>query len=250
MRGIEEAALNPLTWIFVLLAAAIVLWKWSRTARSLCFASLASLLVFGSWTVSQALLRTLENQFPDRAPDATPQAQAIVVLGGAVHFPSSRHPGSGLINPSDRVLHAFRLYRAGKAPVIVCSGGGPGGAEAPLMTGLLEEWGVPADAILLEERSLNTHENALYSFSLLQSRGIRQILLVTSASHMPRAAAVFRKVGFQVEPSPADYWTGWGDDTDAFNLLDWLPSPHPLMGSAMALREWVGLIVYRVRGWA
>ena len=161
-------------------------------------------------------------------------------------MPSRGHGNSGLIDESDRLLQGLRLYRAGKAPLLVCTGGARGGTpEAQGMGRLLQEWGVPSGAILLEEHSLNTRENAVFTYSALKARGIGRILLVTSALHMPRAAAVFRKAGFEVNPAAADFRTGWGEAS----LWDWLPKARNLERSDRALREWIGLLVYRLRGW-
>ena len=115
------------------------------------------------------------------------------------------------------------------------------------MSALLREWGVPQEAIVVEDRSLNTRENALFSLRILAARNIRRILLVTSASHMPRAAAAFRKAGFEVTPAPADFQTGW-DPLDV--PLEWWPNAHSLAYSDIALKEWLGLVLYRLRGWA
>jgi len=198
--------------------------------------------------ISGALLRPLENQYPDQGIDGIPPAQAIVILGGNLHMPSFWHRGSGLIDASDRLLHALRLYRAGKAPLVVCSGGSRHNEEGESlgMGRLLEEWGVPSSALLLEDHSLSTRENALFSYRALQSKGIRRILLVTSAMHMPRAAGVFRKAGFEVVPAPADFRTGW---TDGSTLEKWIPNAGSLSNSDKAIREWAGFLVYRLRGW-
>jgi len=85
---------------------------------------------------------------PIRGPaEDLPPAQAIVVLGGALHTPSARHPATGLVEASDRLLETLRLYRSGKAPLVLCSGGdNPIGhqtsrlSEAAWMARLLEEW--------------------------------------------------------------------------------------------------------------
>lgn len=237
----------PLGLSILLLAAGILAWNRLRVSRWLCAAALFVLMVFSSPAGSGALLRSLENQYPDTGIDVISHAQAIVVLGGNIHMPSRGHGNSGLIDQSDRLLHALRLYRAGKAPVVVCSGGSfAETSEAQAMGRLLQEWGVPSEAILLEEQSLNTRENALFSYPVLKARGIRRILLVTSAIHMPRAAAVFRKAGFEVSPAPADFRTGWGEASGSFG---WLPDAVYLMRSDRALREWIGLLVYRLRGW-
>lgn len=240
--------LHPLSWCIGLLLGALLLWKRTRIARSLSLAALLLLIGFGTPGGSEALERRLEDQYPDRRINELPQAQAIVVLGGTIHMPADRHPRSGLIDPSDRILEALRLYRAGRAPLVICAGGAfPEQSEAEVMGRLLEEWGVPAEAILLETRSHSTHENALFSREILREKGIQRILLVTSAIHMPRAAATFRKVGFEVTAAPADFHTGWGYIS---GLERWLPDGRSLSQSDAALKEWIGLWVYRMRGWA
>jgi uncharacterized SAM-binding protein YcdF (DUF218 family) len=241
--------LYPLGLSLVLLAIAIVAWNRLRISRWLGFAALLLLVVFSSPAGSGALLRSLENQYPDTSVASLSGAQAIVVLGGNIHMPGARHANSSLIDESDRLLQALRLYRAGRAPIVVCSGGAAteDASEAQVMSRLLQEWGMPSEAILLESRSLNTRENALFTYPLLKARNIRHILLVTSAIHMPRAAAVFRKAGFEVIPAPADFRTGWGTKPAFFGLL---PEAGYLAKSDRALKEWIGLLVYRLRGWA
>jgi len=93
-------------------------------------------------------------------------------------------------------------------------------------------------AIQIEGGSISTHENTVRTYQMLSPRGIRRILLVTSAMHMPRAAGAFRKAGFEVTAVPADFRTGWGEA----NLLEkWLPSAHNLINSDTALHEWLAL---------
>jgi uncharacterized SAM-binding protein YcdF (DUF218 family) len=245
---------HPLTFAILLLAAGVVLWRRGVWARILCAAALLVIVIFGAPMTANALLRPLEEQYPDTPVDALPQAQAIVVLGGSVHVPSLRHREIGLVDGSDRERHAVRLYKAGKAPLVLASGGShpaAGGGrltpEAQVMSALMQEWGVPAQAILVEDRSLDTHQNAVFSFQFLSARGIRNILLVTSAAHMPRAAAAFRKAGFVVVPAPADFLTGWA----AFDVpLSWWPNARSMTRSDLAIREWLGLLAYRLCGWA
>jgi uncharacterized SAM-binding protein YcdF (DUF218 family) len=148
----------------------------------------------------------------------------------------------------------MRLYRAGKAPLILATGGDSPLSrqnrnmhEAEVMRTMLEEWGVPESAILVEDRSINTHENALFAHDILKARSINHIILVTSATHMPRASATFRKVGFAVETAPADFTTGWAEQAAVFG---WLPASGALTNSSIAIREWIGIWVYRLRGWA
>ena len=210
--------------------------------------------MFSSQAVSQLLLRSLEDRYPQAPVESIAKADAIVVLGGGTSGgPAAPGQAPGLAENSDRLLFAARLFRAGKAPLIVFSGGTipflgsrPKGSEAESAAQLLKEWAVPNQAILLETRSRNTRENALFSRQILQGRGASHILLVTSAFHMPRASAAFRKLGFQVTPAPADFQTR----DDEGPLLLFLPDAQSLADSERALKEWLGMLVYRLRGWA
>jgi uncharacterized SAM-binding protein YcdF (DUF218 family) len=237
----------------LLLLAGIVLWP--RLRKRAWIAALAAFLLLavpGSPIVSDFLASSLEHQFPDHGIESLPPAQVIVVLGGSIASPSGAHSSSRLVDSSDRLLVALRLYHAGKAPLILCSGGDVrlfGQAarppEAQVMSDMLQEWDVPKDAILIEGGSENTRQNATMSYEKLAPRGIRKILLVTSAMHMPRASAVFRKAGFEVIPAPADFRTGWQRD-----VLGLLPNGESLGHSQQAVHEWLGLWIYHLRGWA
>jgi uncharacterized SAM-binding protein YcdF (DUF218 family) len=155
-----------------------------------------------------------------------------------------------LSGASDRVWHAARLYEAGKAPLVIASGGtlpwkDQVFREAPVMKQLLTSWGVPADSILLESESANTYQNAVHTAELLAERGLERVLLVTSALHMRRALATFRSAGVTALPTPTDYRVVEGPVT----LLDLFPSAGALDGSTAAIREYVGYVVYDWRGW-
>jgi uncharacterized SAM-binding protein YcdF (DUF218 family) len=246
---------DPPALIFLLLIGAWIVRKRSSASFQRMFAAaLFVLLIFASPTPSRWMIRSLENQYPDLSIRNCPTSEAIVVLGDTLNLPNAAHPSSGLTIGSDRLLKAFRLYCAGKAPLIAVSGGNnpllshaPVGHEADEMRAILIEWGVPDSAILVENQSIDTRENALFTRKLLADRGIQHITLVTSAFHMPRAAATFRKVGFGVDPVPADFVTGWNEPVTAFQ---WIPTSRALLTSSNAIHEWLGLLVYRLRGWA
>jgi uncharacterized SAM-binding protein YcdF (DUF218 family) len=246
---------DPLAVVMILIVCAWLFRKRRPALFHSCIAvTLLLLIALASPTVSQWLLGTLESQYPDRGISAEAPAQAIVVLGGTINMPSDIHRLSGITNSSDRLLMGMRLYRAGKAPLVEVTGGDSpllekarSVHEADEMRSLLDEWGVPDSAIIVEDASVNTHENALFTRRVLEQRGIQHIILVTSAIHMPRAAAAFRKAGFDVEAAPADFLTGWEGDKVG---LDWLPASGALLNSNNAIHEWVGLWVYRLRGWA
>jgi len=248
--------LDPLALAIILLVGAFLVRKRRPKLFQITYVvTLLFLAVAACPTVEAWLTASLERQYPDRDVDSYPSAQAIVVLGGTIHMPSTVHHASAIIDSSDRLLMALRLYHAGKAPLVALSGGNnplsfekvPAQSEAEVMRSLLVEWGIPDAALQIEGGSINTHENALFSYRLLAGRGVRRIILVTSAMHMPRAAAAFRKAGFDIIPAPADFQTGWEAPSTIFR---WMPQSDAFVNSSKAIHEWLGLWVYRLRGWA
>lgn len=170
-------------------------------------------------------------------PDALPEADVIVLLGGGI----SKSDGldyPDLSDGSDRVWHAARLYRAGKAPKIVVSGSNDLAAAVPLLLDL----GVPREAILVDNDSRNTYENSRFTERLLQERGIESpsALLVTSAWHMPRALGNFSRTSLRVTPAAADFkaHTVRFDGTPLIARL--APQPECLFISSQLAKEWLG----------
>jgi uncharacterized SAM-binding protein YcdF (DUF218 family) len=185
----------------------------------------------------------------------------IVVLGGATREGLAPRPTNEVTEAGDRLIYAMRLWKESAAPQILVTGGrvevlGPYGlSEAAVMAELLETMGVPRSAILLEEQSRNTRENAVNTQSILNAQGLERVLLVTSALHMPRSTAIFAKLGIDVIPAPTDYLVTEADyefylrpdlSIQLFNLV---PSADDLWLTTLALREWIGIAIYRMRGW-
>jgi len=135
-----------------------------------------------------------------------PQAPVIVVLGGGTESADYPRPMSEINSAGDRIVYAAWLYQEGVAPHILVSGGNVGFSTsrgttpAEEMTELLILMGVPENAIWQQSDSQNTHEDALYSAKILMNEDIAEIILVTSAMHMPRAKALFKYQGFKVIP--------------------------------------------------
>lgn len=206
--------------------------------------------------VSEAIVRSLE--FQNLPPDI-PTADAIVVLGGGTDSAVPPRPWVELHQEGDRVIYAGKLYRDGKAPKVILSGGRVNwrprsASEAEDMATILETMGVPRSAMLLEPDSLNTRENAVNVQKILQTQGIQRILLVTSAMHMPRSLMIFRKLGIDPIPAPTDFTVLQLDPaaqgTTQATILDALPDADNMRRTTRALKEYVGILVYRLRGWA
>ena len=238
-------AVLPLGLSLILLIVGLIgRWRWP------VLPALFLLWVFSLGLVSQFLWRWLEAPWQRRAATAAPRADAIVVLSGG------RHPAPGAARVSewddpDRFLAGLDLYRAGKSPRLLFTGGAspfrPG--QPPEGQRYLQEarqLGIPAAAMASTPPVVNTAEEAAAIRNLLPTGD--RILLVTSAFHMRRAQRLFERQGLNVLPFPVDFqargrWAGplWRDPSQ------WLPSARALDDSSRALRELIGRLV--VRSW-
>ncbi len=238
------AAISPLGTALLLgfagLALATAGGMRRRGGLLLAAAALAWLALWSLPVASDGLRGWLEDAAGPRSIDALAPAPALVVLGGNIRGarpPRRPHPDLG--PAADRLWHAARLYRAGKAPLLVLSGGTVHEGEPPeaqAMRQFLLELGVPGGAMVLEPASATTTQNAAFSAGLLRQRGIREVLLVTSALHMRRARGLFEREGIRVIPAPTDY-----EVVDRpFKLLDLVPDAEALEGSGRAIKEIVG----------
>jgi uncharacterized SAM-binding protein YcdF (DUF218 family) len=235
--------LSPLGLACCLAGLALAL-AWRRRLRSSMALAALAFVWLGVWSmpmVSHWLGNCIEQQYPQVPIASLAKAPAIVVLGGAVSPPRLGGSEIDLHSAADRVWYAARLFHAGKAPLLILSGGYDPErlvfSEARAMATFLADLGVPAQAMVLEEQSRNTRQNAANSAALLKARGINRILLVTSALHMPRAMALFTAQGLQVIAAPTDFEASQAPPP---GILAWLPDAQALDASGRAMKELVG----------
>jgi uncharacterized SAM-binding protein YcdF (DUF218 family) len=248
----------PLGFACILLTLAVLFHGKKRISITLILVSIAILWFFSTaWTAGQ-LARSLEWQ--DLPPIEIPQAEVAVVLGGGTDAKDYPRSGVEVNGAGDRILYAAQLFKDGKVNHLLLSGGeitwlnSTSSTPAGEMAAILEELGIPRDKLWLEEQSQNTHENALFSKKILDEKGIGRILLVTSAMHMPRAVGLFAKLGVEVIPIPVDYSVTQADLTTGRQdwlgkMLGFIPSSGNLSTSTNAIKEYIGLLIYRLRGW-
>jgi len=245
----------------VLLVIALILRDRPTVRYRLIAVALITLWLGGHKLTSLTLVRALESRYPAMAPDDVPQAEAIVVLGGGTLEKGAPRPTHEVSEAGDRVIYAARLYGAGVAPLVVVSGSHgpfhPYGSEpgSAVMAELLTLCGVPEDAILQETVSVNTYENAAETVDLLEDRGITHVILVTSAMHMPRSMALFAKYDLDVTAAPTDFLATDGEiayyaQPDlGVQLVHFLPDAGSLDKTSRAIKELIGIVIYRLRGW-
>jgi uncharacterized SAM-binding protein YcdF (DUF218 family) len=228
----------PLSAAILLGATALALsfTEWRGLGQLLLGFVLMVLWIAATPVCANWLSWRLGTKVPGLTLEALPRSDAVIVLGGA---------------SSDRILRALRIYHAGKAPRILISGGTvpwlrQALPEARGIANILVEFGTPLSALILESNSRTTRENAINTTAIFKDNSWRTALLVTSVTQMPRALAAFRKAGLDVVPA-ADTFVG---PPQVDSLFDLLPDAWTLYWTTSALKEMIGLFIYRVRGWA
>ena len=223
--------------------------RFASLGRKLLIAAVALFAICGFSPLGNLLLYPLESRFPpwDAARGAP---DGIVVLGGPIDPQLSAAHGTAVYGGSvDRIMAAAALAHRYPNARVIYSGGNANlvldntAKEADYASAVFESLGISSGRLLMERRSRNTQENAEFSKALAAPKNGERWLLVTSAYHMPRSVGIFRKAGFAVEPYPVDWRTGKRAD-----LLRFSAALEGLGRVEIAMREWMGLVAYRISG--
>lgn len=243
---IHLVLLPPGLQCLLALLALFLAWRGRRySATMLAVLSVVSLYALATPMGSAWLSRPLEARvqpLKDLTQLHAAGYGAIVVLGGGRTPLAPEFDCLDVSSPQmlARLRYAARLQRASGLPILVTGGMPLSGQrpEAELMAeSLREDFGVPVR--WLEPASKTTAENAEFSAAILQPLGIRQIVLVSHASHLPRAMKDFERAGFTVLPAPTQFTT----EADGYSVIErWTPQSESLGNSRRALHEWLGLV--------
>ncbi|HET7888614.1 MAG TPA: YdcF family protein [Bradyrhizobium sp.] len=232
-----------------LIGAILLPTRYARSGRRLMVASVLLLALCGFSPLGRFLILPLEERFPSwdaarGAPDG------IVVLGGAIDPDLSAALGRPALGRSgDRIVATAELARRYPNARVVFSGGnanlvGDASAkEADYGLTMLEELGVARERLAAERLSRNTVENAEFTKKVADPKPGERWLLVTSAYHMPRSIGLFRKAGFQIEAFPVDRRSSKSEVFEFSSV-----STNGLDRTDIAMREWIGLVAYRLTG--
>jgi uncharacterized SAM-binding protein YcdF (DUF218 family) len=224
----------------------LVLLRWSKFGWSLLTLGILGVALAGWSPLGPAMLMTLEDRFPKHEAPTT--IAGIVMLGGAVDIHITQARGSEAWNDqAERITTVAELAnRFPTARIILSGGSGHPDAisESSIAKQALVAMAVPEIRIELETKSRNTCENASESVITAKPKISEVWLLVTSASHMPRAVACFRAANFPVTPFPVDYHTRGSEDLRRMqeSVVEGLAHVD------LAAHEWTGLITYRLAG--
>lgn len=246
--------IQPSSLLAIGVAAGLVIALWTRRTRlglRLAAGAFAVLVGAGLLPAGNLLLLPLETRF-SRVPEPKPEdgITAIILLGGFEDgWVSSGRGGLAVNEAAERITEGVRLAkRLPDARVVFTGGSGWLLHKDPDATGpvgrFLEDMGIAPGRIVLEGRSRNTHENAVFTRDLLRLGKGERVAVVTSAYHMPRAMGVFRQAGYDAVAYPVDYRTRGPEDlTRTFERF-----PAGLERLDLAAKEWIGLVAYRLTG--
>lgn len=238
--------LSPFWWIIVLFVWMLIS-KSEKRKKRLKIAILAVLIIFTNPFIYRTMVLAWQPE-PVDLP-AGKKFSAGILLGGMAGYDKYKRGYFGA--SADRFIQTANLYHSGIIGKIIVSGGTgrlmqneP--AESFFLKNSFLANGVPDSAIVIEFRSRNTYENALYTKQLTDSLQFKPpYVLITSAQHMPRSVRVFKKQGFNIIPFPCDYAVTAQD----FSIEDYIQPDSGLLNAwNLFLKEIVGLWVYKLTG--
>lgn len=240
--------LNKIVWMFIdplavglfglLLGVAMMRVGHFRWRGWVLFGCCAWLWLWSSNVLFFWQQEKVVDEFPPRLAEAMPMADAIVVLGGGMGINTNLNWYAEINPGADRAWYAARLWKAGRAPIVIPSGYDAESSD----TSLLRDLGVPREAICPETRARNTEENAKLVFEKLGAG--KRILLVTSVWHMKRSLLMFAKYASSLEVIPAatDYENrGKG----SLGWMNFYPSAGNLGFNCCMFHELVGYYWYK-----
>jgi uncharacterized SAM-binding protein YcdF (DUF218 family) len=250
VNAIPRSLILPPANLFLLIAVGLLIWRRRpRAGRIVAGAGLAALAFLSTNAGASYLVEPLEGMPAAlRAPERA-GAQAIVVLAAGRLQDAPEYGGRDIPDylALARLRYAAHLQRRTGLPVLVSGGVGAKAVDPnvesladAMATALREDFGVPVR--WLEARSRDTAENAAFSAAMLRADGIRRILLVTDAMHMPRARTAFEREGMDVVSAPTMFFSGQARSAGA-----WVPSAEGMRRSWYAVYEWFGIAWYRLR---
>jgi uncharacterized SAM-binding protein YcdF (DUF218 family) len=242
----------PLTITIILIVAGAFFIK-RKWGKSCLWSGIFLLWFFSNQFIANQAMQVWEPEF--KPFNEIKNHEIGIVLTGVTNLSKTAYDRTFFNKGADRITHALQLYQEGKIKKILITGGqglnpvNPQ-SEAEVLQRFLLMTGVPAEDMMIEDQSKNTAQNAEFSKSFLEEKGIsitQEFVLITSAFHMSRAKGCFDKVGLKTITFPTDYYSS---DTkfDIPTLL--FPDPYSIFMWHKLVKEWIGIAVYRIVGYS
>jgi len=233
---------SPLFFIITLIIFGLIL-----SSKKISFAGVAILVIFSMPIVSSKLIAYLESDYELIKPSKVESADAVVVLSGMVKTIQTKN---GLDyewgEAADRIFAGIDLFKSNKAPVLILTGGklpwSIGVPEGEYLRDVAIDHGVSKKDILLTENVENTDQEAKAIKRLLLQDN-PEVILVTSAFHMPRAQLVFEAAGISAIPFPVDFRIGAQKRT----FMSFIPSASSFEATSFFVREMIGRTYYNLK---
>ena len=232
----------------ILLLGVFLLWftKKQKAGKIVVSIGVGLIIIFGYGTIQDILLRSLENKYPSLIiSQEVDDVKWVVVLGGG-HTSDPKLPVTDQIAKSSlsRLVEGIRIHRNLPGSILILSGGGGFDPvpNAKVMADVASVLGISENDIVLEPDSKDTKDEAVLVQKIVENE---KFILVTSASHMPRSMALFKKLGMQPIPAPADHSIkqGQGIGPGVF-----FPSSGNIGNAERVFYEYLGLAWAKLRG--
>lgn len=243
--------IQPLNWVLGLTIYGLTGKNPKRKRRALRLA-VALLFIISNPIISNFAAKIYEAKGVEVASLTSPYDYAIV-LGGFANLKTPYDADRLNFGPmANRLTQTIDLYHQGKIKKIVLSGGngnffGNQENEAINTAAYLKRIGIPEEAIIIDEKSRNTYENFKYSKELLNiGSNSANILVITSAFHVPRSRLIAKKTGLSCDFFPTDFYF---KDWELVPSMTIIPDVDCIKMWQIMIKEWFGMVAYKLKGY-
>ena len=247
LTNLAASVLLPPFNLILLGAAGLVLQKRRpKLGKSLVTASLVLLYTLSTPFVADYAMSLLESNIHPLRMEDTRGAGAIVILAAGIYPDAPEYHDRDVVDglTLERLQYGAYLHRQTGLPILVTGGNPESGTPVALtmLKTLQDEFGIPVKWV--EDRSFNTAQNSQFSAAILKAQGIRKVLVISHAWHLPRARLAFEKSGLEMIAAPTRFGQPHHHQT-GYELFDFLPQARALQKSYYAMHEGIGWIWYR-----
>jgi uncharacterized SAM-binding protein YcdF (DUF218 family) len=242
LHKILPLLISPLLFVLIIILIGTIF-----KSKKISLLGLLILIFCSLPIVSNKLIFYLEKDYSIQDISTVSKADAIVVLSGMIEVIKTNNNLDYEFNDSiDRILSGIDLFKENKAPLLILTNGklpwSIGIPEGEYLKNFSIKYGIPEESILLTKNVQNTDQEAK-SIKKLLNTNEANIILVTSAFHMPRAKKVFEAANIKVIPFAVDF----KNLANKVNCMDFIPSANSVRDTNHFVREMIGRLYYNFK---